>query len=161
MNYKTTDLCDKYPDKITIAGPIGLNDYGGRTQFSGKIHTLKCYEDHAWVEKILHANGTGKVLVVDGGGSLRCAITGDRLAGIAVTNHWNGLIIYGCIRDSVNIGLLDIGVKALDTYPMSKTTNTIWQENIPVHFAGATFTPGQFVYCDEDGIVISKEMLAI
>jgi len=161
MEYKTTDLCDAHPDKVIIADPIGLHDYGGRKIFSGIIHTVKCYEDHSWVEKALKTDGAGKVLVVDGGGSLRCAITGDRLAGIGVQNHWNGIIIYGCIRDSVTIARLNIGVKALDTYPMSCVTKTIWQENIPVRFAGVVFTPGQFVYCDEDGIIVSETALSL
>ncbi len=161
MEYKTTDICDAYPDKVSIAEAIGFSDYGGKKRFSGQIHTLKCYEDHAWVEKILSGNGTGKVLVVDGGGSLRCAIMGDRLAGIGVSNKWNGVVIYGCIRDSETIGTLPLGVKALQTYPVSRVTGAVWQENLPVTFAGVTFTPGQFVYCDEDGIITSATKLAI
>jgi regulator of ribonuclease activity A len=156
MNYKTTDLCDAHPDKVTIVEPIGLKDFGGNKIFSGTIHTLKCYEDHSWVEKILHTDGTGKVLVVDGGGSLRCAIVGDRLAGIGVKNNWSGIIVYGCIRDSVTMAALPIGIKALNTYPLSKTTNTQWQQNIEVKFAGTIFTPGHFVYSDADGIIVSE-----
>lgn len=156
MEYKTADVCDAYPDKIIIADPIGLKDYGGKKIFSGKIHTLKCFEDHAWVERIVNTDGTGKVLIVDGGGSLHCAITGDRLAGMAVKNHWNGIIIYGCIRDSATMALLNLGVKALNTYPISRVTTNRWEENIPIHFAGVNFIPGQFVYCDEDGIVLSE-----
>jgi regulator of ribonuclease activity A len=161
MEYLTTDLCDAHPDKVIIADPVGLKNYGGKKRFNGKIHTLKCFEDHSQVEKILSTDGTGKVLIVDGGGSRCCALTGDRLAGIGVKNHWNGIIIYGCIRDSVNIALLDIGVKALDTYPISRVTNIEWPENIAVRFAGVTFAPGQFVYSDEDGIIISLAKLTI
>jgi regulator of ribonuclease activity A len=161
MEYKTTDLCDAHPDMVMIAEPIGFKDYGGKKKFSGMIHTVKCYEDHSWVEKALNTNGTGKVLVVDGGGSMRCAITGDRLAGIGLKNKWSGIIVYGCIRDSLNIAQLSIGVKALNTYPISRVTNTQWQENIPVRFAGVTFTPGQFVYCDEDGIITSEIALIV
>lgn len=161
MEYKTTDLCDAYRDKVLIAEPIGFKDFGGRKRFSGKIHTIKCYEDHSWVEKALKTDGTGKVLVVDGGASMRCAITGDRLAGIGVKNNWNGIIVYGCIRDSVTIATLNIGVKALNTYPISRETSTQWQENIPVRFAGLAFIPGQFVYCDEDGIIISETRLTV
>lgn len=161
MEYKTADLCDAFKDKIVIADPIGLKDYGGRKRFSGKIHTLKCFEDHSWVERILNTDGTGKVLVVDGEGSLHCAIMGDRLAGMAVKNHWNGIIIYGCIRDSATIALLNLGVKALNTYPISKVTSKQWEENSTVHFAGVDFIPGQFVYCDEDGIITSAAELNI
>jgi regulator of ribonuclease activity A len=161
MQYKTTDLCDANMGKVTIADYIGFRDYGGRKSFSGQIHTVKCYEDHAWVEKALNTDGTGKVLVVDAGGSLRCAVTGDRLAGIGVKNHWSGIIIYGAIRDSATIATLDIGVKALGTYPISCVTDTQWQENIPVQFAGVVFNPGHFVYCDEDGIITSETALSI
>jgi regulator of ribonuclease activity A len=96
---------------------------------------------------------------VDGGGSLRCALMGDRLAGLGMKNHWNGIIIYGAIRDSAGIGSLPFGVKALDTVPITKVTTTEWQENIPVHFAGVFFTPGHFVYSDEDGTIVSSAEL--
>ena len=154
MNHKTTDLCDIHRDKVIIAEPIGFKDYGGNKSFSGIIYTVKCFEDHAPVEKILETDGNGKVLVVDGGGSMHCAITGDRLAGIAVKNHWNGIVIYGCIRDSATIALLNLGVKALNTYPISNETTIEWEENIEVSFARVTFIPGQFICCDEDGIII-------
>ena len=161
MEYKTTDLCDAFCDDVTIADSHGFKDYGGRKTFSGKIHTHQCYEDHAGVEKILETDGTGKVLIVDGGASLRCALTGDRLAGIGIKNNWSGIIINGCIRDSATIAGLNIGVKALNTYPISKVTTTQWPENIDVEFAGITFTPGHFVYCDEDGIITSAKALAL
>ena len=126
MEYKTTDLCDAFLNAITIADATGFKDYGGRKMFGGKIHTIQCFEDHAGVEKILGTDGTGKVLVVDGGASLRCALTGDRLAGMAVKNNWSGIIINGCIRDSATIAALSLGLKALNTYPISKVTDTNW-----------------------------------
>ena len=161
MEYKTADLCDAFHEKIIITEPVGFRDYGGRKMFSGKIHTLKTFEDHAHVEKILNTDGTGKVLVVDGGASMRCALTGDRLGGIAVKNNWNGIIINGCIRDSAGLGQLDLGVKALNTYPISRVTDIVWEENIPVMFVGSTFMPGHYVYCDEDGIITASETLTL
>jgi regulator of ribonuclease activity A len=155
---KTTDLCDNYPDKVRIAEP-GFSDFGGLTGFYGKIQTIKCFEDNSFVRKALEQNGEGKVLVVDGGGSMRCALLGDMLGELAVKNKWKGIIIYGCIRDSAAMEHLELGVKALDTMPLKSNKRNEGQENIPVRFSGVDFIPGEFVYCDEDGIIVSKEEL--
>jgi regulator of ribonuclease activity A len=160
MELKTTDLCDAHADKVNITEPIGFKDFGGVKYFSGAIHTVKCFEDNSLVRKVLESNGTGKVLVVDGGGSMRCALLGDMLADLAIKNKWNGIIVYGCIRDSEAIGKLPLGVKALNTIPLKSNKRNEGQENITVHFAGADFIPGQFVYCDYDGIVLAKEPLS-
>ena len=159
MKIKTTDLCDNNPDKVRIAEPISFRDFGGRKNFSGKIHTIKCFENNPFVRNALEQNGEGKVLVVDGGGSLRCALLGDMLADIAIKNRWNGIIIYGCVRDSEELAKLDIGIKALNTNPLKSNKRNEGQENIPVHFAGIDLKPDEFVYCDEDGIIVSKEAL--
>ena len=161
MELKTTDLCDAHPDKVSIAEPIGFKDYGGARYFSGKIHTVKCYEDNSLVRKALELSGEGKVLVVDGGGSMRCALLGDMLADLAISNKWAGIIVYGCIRDSEAISKLSIGVKALNTIPLKSDKRNEGQENIAVRFAGINFIPGQFVYCDADGIIASAEALSI
>ena len=160
MQQKTTDLCDNYPDKLRIAEPIGFKDFGGVKLFSGKIETVKCFEDNSLVRKALEQNGEGKVLVVDGGGSMRCALLGDMLGDLGVKNKWNGIIVYGCIRDSAAMATLPLGVKALNTNPLKSNKRNEGQQNIPVHFAGIDFTPGEFVYCDEDGIIVSKEILS-
>ena len=153
---KTTDLCDLHTGKIKIVEPIGFKDFGGRKNFSGKIYTVKCFEDNSFVRKALETNGEGKVLVVDGGGSMRCALLGDMLGDLAIKNKWNGIIIYGCLRDSAAIGNLSLGVKALNTIPLKSNKKNVGEENITVHFAGVDFVPGEFVYCDEDGIIVSK-----
>ncbi len=158
-DFKVADLCDANLDKVAIANPIGFNNYGGKNRFGGKIHTLKCFEDHAYVSKIVSTDGTGKVLVIDGGGSKRCAIVGDKIASLAIKNNWEGIIVYGSIRDTATIAKLNIGLKALDVYPISKTTSIDWETQINVTFAGTVFKPGEFVYSDEDGIIISKEAL--
>ena len=155
----TTDLCDAHFEKLKIAEPIGFKDFGGAKNFNGKIQTLKCFEDNSFVRKALEQNGEGKVLVVDGGGSLRCALLGDMLGDLAVKNKWNGVIVYGCIRDSVAMAKLPLGVKALNVHPLKSNKRNEGQENITVHFAGIDFAPNEFVYCDEDGIVVSKETL--
>ncbi len=158
---KTTDLCDANPDKVNVAEPIGFKDFGGNTYFNGQIHTLKCFEDNSFVRKALELNGEGKVLVVDGGGSLRCALLGDMLADLAIKNKWNGIIVYGCIRDSEAISKLPLGVKAISTIPLKSNKRNEGKENITVKFAGIEFVPGQFVYCDVDGIITSNASISI
>ena len=159
MQEKTTDLCDNNPEKVKIAEPIGFKDYGGTKLFNGKIETVKCFEDNSFVRKALEQNGEGKVLIVDGGGSMRCALLGDMLGELGVKNKWNGIIVYGCIRDSAAMATLSLGVKALNVIPLKSNKRNEGQQNITVHFAGVDFTPGEFVYCDEDGIIVSKEEL--
>jgi regulator of ribonuclease activity A len=160
MELKTTDLCDKHPHLARVAEP-GFSDFGGAEYFSGIIYTIKCHEDNSLVRKALETNGEGKVLVVDGGGSLRCALLGDMLGELAVKNKWNGIIVYGCIRDSAAIALLPLGVKALDIIPLKSNKRNEGQENIKVTFAGVDFIPGQYVYCDADGIIVSKDKLTL
>lgn len=159
MKIKTTDLCDSNPDKIRAADPVGFKDFGGRKNFYGKIHTIKCFENNPLVRTAIEHNGEGKVLAVDGGGSLRCALLGDMLADIAIKNKWNGIIVYGCVRDSEELSKLDIGIKALNTNPLKSHKRNEGQENIPVRFAGIDFIPDEYVYCDTDGIIVSKELL--
>jgi len=127
--------------------------------FSGKITTLKLFEDNSFVRKQLESNGKGKVLVVDGGASLRCALFGDKLAELAITNKWEGIIVNGCIRDSYLINQMDIAIKAINTSPVKSIKRNIGKMNIPVNFSGVTFIPGQFVYSDNDGVLISKKRL--
>ena len=161
MQLKTTDLCDAHSDKVKVAQPIGFKDFGGAKYFSGKIQTVKCFEDNSFVRKALETNGDGKALVIDGGGSMRCALLGDMLADLAIKNKWNGIIVYGCIRDSEAISKLPLGVKALNTIPVKSNKRNEGQENVPVTFAGIDFVPNQFIYCDADGIIVAAEALAI
>jgi regulator of ribonuclease activity A len=158
---KTTDLCDAHPQKVKVTEPIGFKDYGGNRIFWGAIHTVKCFEDNSLVRKALETNGDGKVLVVDGGGSMRCALLGDMLGELAVKNKWNGIVIYGCIRDSAAMAGLALGVKALNTIPLKSNKRNEGQENITIRFAGVDFVAGEFLYADEDGIIVSAEKLSI
>jgi regulator of ribonuclease activity A len=159
MSLLTTDLCDNHPDKVRVAEPLTFKDYGGAKLFHGQIETVKCFEDNSLVRKALEQNGEGKVLVVDGGGSMRCALLGDMLGELGVKNKWNGIVIYGCIRDSAAMASLQLGVKALATIPLKSNKRNEGQQNIPVRFAGVDFVPGEFLYADEDGIIVSKEAL--
>ena len=152
---KTTDLCDQYGDQLAIAEPIGFKSFGGRNEFHGQIETVRCHEDNTFVRAALEGNGSGRVLIVDGGGSTRCALLGDNIAALAHQNQWNGIVVYGSIRDSAAVSKIDIGVLALGTNPRKSAKNKQGMAGIPLHFAAVDFIPGGFVYIDEDGMVLS------
>jgi regulator of ribonuclease activity A len=158
MSLKTTDLSDLHPKKVQAAESL-FRDFGGRKMFHGEIVTLKIFEDNSFVRKALEQNGEGKVLVVDGGGSLRCALLGDQLGELAVKNKWSGVLVFGCVRDSEALSQLDLGIKALNTHPLKTEKRNEGQENIAVRFAGLDFVPGTFIYADEDGVLVTTEKL--
>jgi regulator of ribonuclease activity A len=158
---KTTDLCDKYGDQLRVAEPIGFRSFGGRREFHGQIETVQCFEDNTFVRSTLEKEGTGKVLVVDGDGSNRCALLGDNIAGLAHRNHWNGIIVFGYIRDSAAVSAIAIGVIALGTNPKKSAKDSLGTMNLTVRFADVDFVPGEFVYVDEDGIVVSDSELVL
>ena len=158
MSFATADLYDEYGDELQVALPL-FRDYGGKQVFSGEIVTIKCHEDNTLVRSALEQNGEGKVLVVDGGESLRCALVGDMLAKLGQDNGWQGIIVSGCIRDAAVISGIEIGVKALGTNPRKSVKKNRGDENISVEFAGVKFKPGDFVYADTDGIVVSGKSL--
>jgi regulator of ribonuclease activity A len=155
MNIQTSDLCDQFIDIINVALPIGFKNFGGKKAFYGSIVTVKCYENNPLVRQTLETDGRGKVLVVDGGGSLRCALMGDNMAEIALENNWSGVLIFGCIRDSAALANLNIGLKALNLNPVKSGKKQDGETNIIVNFANINFIPNQFIYCDEDGILVS------
>jgi len=158
---KTTDLCDKYGDQLRVAEPIGFRSFGGRTEFHGQIETVQCFEDNTFVRATLEKDGNGKVLIVDGDGSSRCALLGDNIANLAHHNHWNGIIIFGYIRDSVAVSAIDIGIVALGTSPKKSAKDNLGQVSLTVRFADVDFVPGEFVYVDEDGMVVSDRELVL
>jgi regulator of ribonuclease activity A len=158
VEIKTADLCDAHAAELQVAEPI-FRDYGGAAAFGGPISTVQVYEDNMLVRAALEQPGHGRVLVVDGGGSLRCALVGDLLAGLGVQNGWAGLVVYGCIRDSAEIARLPIGVRALATNPLRSAKRGEGQRDAPVTFAGVTFVPGQHLYADADGIVVAEHAL--
>lgn len=158
MSFTTADLYDEHEESLQIATPM-FNDYGGKKKFSGPASTVKVFEDNSFVRAALEEPGEGKVLVVDGGASLRCALVGDMLAELAKDNGWEGIIVYGCIRDSVVIGNIDIGVKALNTNPRKSVKKGVGERDVSVTFADVTINSGDYIYADEDGVVISAEKL--
>jgi regulator of ribonuclease activity A len=162
MSFKTPDLCDEFESELggslRVVAPM-FQRYGGRSSFSGEIVTLKIFEDNSLVRTAFAENGKGKVLVIDGGGSLRCALVGDQLAILAEKNGWEGVVVYGCIRDSADINGIAIGVRALNTHPQKSIKKGVGDRDIAITFGGVTFNPGEWLYADEDGVLVSGKAL--
>ena len=158
MTFSTCDLCDAHEDDVRVAESLFTN-YGGRSVFGGEIVTIKCHEDNSLVKDALATPGFGRVLVVDGGGSVRRSLLGDQLAAGALANDWAGIIVNGAIRDVEIMGGLDLGVKALNVIPLKTEKRGLGESNIPVTFAGVTFRPGSYVYADLNGLIVSDQAL--
>lgn len=154
MPFKTTDLYDLHLEKLQVAAPI-FRDFGSRKKFHGWIVTLKALEDNTFLKAAFETDGHGKVLVVDGAGSMRAAMMGDVMAALGAANGWEGIVINGCIRDGADVAKVDIGVKALGTIPRKTVKRNLGVRDIPVRFTEVLFTPGEWLYADEDGIVIA------
>mmetsp|Transcript_10603 Transcript_10603/g.37650 ORF Transcript_10603/g.37650 Transcript_10603/m.37650 type:complete len:243 (+) Transcript_10603:19-747(+) len=166
----TADLCDVHlPDPVDVTVPrkvqvceVGyFNDYGGKKRFWGPVSTVRCFENNPWVRSALEEDGKGRVLVVDAGASKRCAVLGDMLAEMGAKNGWSGIIINGCCRDSEDIGKMDIGVKTIGTHPLKSSKRDKGLRDVDVSFAGVTFRPGDYVYADGDGVLVSSEKLEL
>jgi regulator of ribonuclease activity A len=158
-NYITPDLCDEYPE-VEVLDPI-FNNYGGKESFGGEVVTIKCHEDNSLVKENVDKPGAGKVMVVDGGGSMRNALLGDMLAEKAAKNGWEGFVIFGCIRDIDVIMETDLGVQALAVHPRKTEKKGIGEINVPVKFAGVQINPGDFIYADNNGVIVSKKALTM
>lgn len=159
MEFSTADLCDRFAAELQIAEPL-FRDYGGRPRCAGPIATIKCFEDNSLVRDLTAEPGQGRVLVIDAGGSMRRAVLGDMLAQKAVDNGWHGVVVYGCIRDAFAITRLQLGVKALGTCPMRTDKRGEGQRDVPVRFAGVNFRQGDWLYADEDGLIVAPRALA-
>jgi regulator of ribonuclease activity A len=154
----TADLCDEHGEALQVCEPV-FRPYGGHVAFAGPVSTVRCFEDNSRVKEAVEGPGQGRVLVVDGGGSRRRALFGDKLGAAAVRNGWAGVIVHGCIRDSAVLGRMNLGIRALGTMPMRSEKRGEGERDVPVRFAGATFHPGDYVYADEDGIVVARAPL--
>lgn len=158
MSFQTTDICDEFPDSVSICEPI-FASYGAVSSFHGPIATVRVHEDNVLVREALEDLPKGTVLVVDGGGSKRCALLGDKLASIAANRDLTGIIVNGCIRDSREISEIEVGVLALATHPLKSRKKGEGERDVPVEFGGVTWTPGHYVYADEDGVVLTAEKI--
>lgn len=158
MTFVTCDLCDDHPQDVSVCEPM-FGSFGGRSAFGGEIVTVKCHEDNSRVKELLATHGKGKVLVVDGGGSLRCALMGDMIGESAVQNGWEGVIVYGCVRDVDALAELDLGVQAIASIPLKSVRKGAGETGLDVTFGGVTFTQGHYVYADNNGVIVSPRNL--
>jgi regulator of ribonuclease activity A len=149
----TADLYDEHGEALQSCD-LQFRRYGGRSRFSGRIVTVACHQDNALLKSVLSEPGEGSVLVVDGGGSLHTALMGDLIATLAVRNGWSGAIIHGAVRDVATLRTLDLGIKALGSNPRKSTKTGAGERDVAVAFGGVTFTPGDHVYADDDGVVV-------
>ena len=155
--FNTADLCDDYQD-TQIAEPV-FNSYGKRKRFFGRIRTVEAPDDNSYVKKLVNEKVKGDVMVIDGKGSMKCALLGDNLARIAADNGWAGFIINGCIRDSAIINTIEIGVKAISVMPNRSQKKDRGSYKKSLTFANVIFKEGEYAYSDSDGIIISKDLL--
>ena len=149
----TADLYDEYEEQLQSCD-LQLRQYGARRVFAGEVVTVRCREDNALVKQVLATPGEGRVLVVDGGGSLHTALMGDLIAASAVQNGWAGVVIYGAVRDVAALAELDLGIKALGSNPRKSAKTGAGDRDVVVSFGGATFTPGARLVSDDDGVVV-------
>lgn len=158
MTPKTTDICDEFPEKVSVCEPI-FTSYGAKRSFSGPISTATVHEDNVLVLEALEDVPAGAVLVVDGGGSKRCALLGDKLASIAASRDLAGIVVNGCVRDSKELASIEVGILALATHPKKSGKAGDGERDVPVEFGGITWTPGYYAYADKDGVVLATESL--
>ncbi len=158
MTFAITDLSDAHDAQLRYPYPV-FNDYGGRACFYGPVITLRAFEDNSLVREAVEQAGDGHVLVVDGGGSLNCALFGGNLATLAANNGWAGVVIYGCVRDTEELAAANVGIKALAVHPRKSEKRGRGTRDIPVHFAGVSVAPGDWLYADRDGIIIAAQDL--
>ena len=154
----TTDLSDDYPEFVRHAESV-FRDYGGRIAFCGPVATLKVPDDNSKVREAVESPGEGRVLVVDGGGATAYALFGGNLGKLAEQNGWAGVLVYGCVRDTAELAACAIGVKALAAHPKRSDKRGLGEKDVTVSFAGITLAPGEWLYADADGIVVSAEKL--
>ena len=164
MSFATCDICDANEDKLA-AGTLAVlppvfKSFGKRAAFAGPARTLKLFEDNVLVRAALETPGEGHVLVVDGGGSLRCALVGGNLAKLAQDNGWSGVLVNGCVRDSAEIDACEVGVRALGTHPVRSAKKGDGERNALVCIAGVQIQPGDWLYADHDGIVVARLKIA-
>ena len=160
MKVSVPDICDEYPEEVVVLDPL-FRDFGARSTFCGEIVTVKCFEDNSLVRDLVGTEGNGRVIVVDGGGSMRRALLGDLLAAKAARNGWQGLLINGCVRDVEILSGIDLCVNALAAHPVKTDKRGEGQMDVPVEFAGQRVIPGRFLYADTNGVAIALRDLGV
>ena len=161
-SFSTCDLCDAHKGDETGSFrwlPPLFQDFGGVAAFSGAVSTVQCYEDNTPVKAAVESAGHGRVLVVDGGGSLRRALVGGNLAAAAARNGWAGLVVHGCVRDVAELRACLVGIRALGLVPMPTQRRNDGLRDVAIQIDGVRVRPGDWLYADADGIVISAHPL--
>lgn len=161
-DFATCDLCDAHKSvddgSFRVLPPV-FRDFGARRRFCGPVVTVKCFEDNTPVKAAVESPGDGRVLVVDGGGSLRRALLGGNLGAAAARNGWAGVVIDGCVRDVAELAQCDVGIRALASMPLPTEKRNEGQRDVPVQVQGVWVRPGDWLYADEDGIVVAARRL--
>ncbi len=160
MQYVLPDLCDEYPELVRVMAPMFRN-FGARSSFGGPITTIKCHEDNSLVADAVAEAGAGRVLVVDGGGSTRCGLLGDNLALKGANNGWAGIVVYGCVRDVDALAQIELGIQALASNPLKSIKRNVGRRDDTVTFGGVDFVPGEFLYADNNGVIVAAEPLSM
>ncbi|XID74116.1 ribonuclease E activity regulator RraA [Alkanindiges sp. WGS2144] len=160
--FVTCDLLDDHPQTQVMSPSIdgkSFKNFGGRKAFGGEVVTVKCFEDNSRVKELLATEGQGKVLVVDGGASMRCALMGDLIGESAVKHNWAGVVIYGCVRDVDALAELDLGVQALAAIPQKSNRKGVGETGLELRFGGVIVAQGDYIYADNNGILVSSQKL--
>ena len=160
MEYNTSELCDIYADMVDVVEPMFMN-FGGKSSFGGKVTTIKCFENLGLIAEVVQQPGLGKVLLIDGGGSLRRALIDSDIAQVAFDNEWEGIIVYGCIREVEQLEDINIGIQSLASIPVGADDSRTGDLDVAVNFGGVTFLPEDHIYADSTGIILSPEALDI
>ncbi|MDA0120427.1 ribonuclease E activity regulator RraA [Vibrio sp. T11.5] len=160
MEYNTSALCDIYSEQVDVVEPM-FSNFGGSASFAGQITTVKCFEDNGLIREVLEQDGLGRVLLIDGGGSLRRALIDAELASLAEENEWEGLIVYGCVREVDDLEDMNVGIQALASIPVGAASQNVGEVDVPVNFGGVTFIPEDYLYADNTGVILSQEPLDV
>jgi regulator of ribonuclease activity A len=144
--------------QLRVCAPV-FKPYGGLTRFNGTAVTLKVFEDNTWVRTLLDEPGQGRVLVIDGGGSTRCALVGGNLGVLAEKNNWAGIVVFGCVRDTLELAQSKVGIRALAAHPQKSVKRNVGERDLVVDIAGTVVKPGDMIYADEDGLIVSDKAL--
>ena len=160
MEYNTSELCDMFTDQVDVLDPI-FEHYGGITSFGGQVQTIKCFEDNGLLSQVVNVDGQGKVLVIDGGGSTRRGLIDGEIAERAAENNWEGIVVYGSVRDVDILEDIELGIQALISIPVGGDDKLDGEVDVAINFGGVTFLPDDHIYIDNTGIVLSPDPLDI
>ncbi len=160
--WSCADIFDLKGDAVQCSSIFPFRHFSKLKRFHGAVETVNCFEDNSRVKEMAYSPGLGRVLIVDGKGSQRCALVGDQVAAAALSNGWAGIVVNGAIRDAAAISEMDaIGICALGTNPRKSEKRNSGTIGDRVNYVGIDFVPGDYVYVDEDGIISSSTLIEL